>query len=237
MLTASWQERTIVLRLYLTLALVMPVPLGLAQDRKAEDAKEHDKQELNVAAFKVKQSAQAKELALRSVGLKGHVAASAELITLEADQTPFLSDKLRGRKLWTVTVPDWSVEFKSAPPNVKDAYGRTLDIHVDPVTGHMLKLRTRWPKNVPQDRVQPDAKSAELAIAPERYHGFPSQPPPISFLEALEASLPWGGGGTGGQADRRSLGPLVQCGFGAAPSVGHHTLRHHPDARAPRRGA
>ena len=192
MLTLSGQEQIIVIRLYLVLALLIPVPLGLAQDRKPEDAKEHDKQELNVAACKVKQSAQAKELALRSVGLKGHVAASAELVTLEADQTPFLADKLRGRKLWMVTVPDWSVEFKSAPPDVKDTYGRTLDIYVDPVTGHVLKLRTRWPKNVPQDRVEPDAKSAELAIAPERYHAFPSEPPPISFLEALEASLPWG---------------------------------------------
>ena len=143
------------------------------------------------SAWKIKRATQAGDCALRLAGLKSDVAASAKLVTLENDETPFLADKLNGRDVWMVTVPDWSVELKSAPAK-KDSYRRTLDMIIEPATGGVVKVRTRWPENVPEpkDTVEPDARTAEEQILPERYHGFPVQAPPLSFLEALDGY--WG---------------------------------------------
>ena len=176
----------------LIVTLLLPLASSVAQEGRAGDEKKNQSQEVKVDTCKIRQPAQAKDRARRLVGLKADVEASAELVTIEGDETPFLADKIKGRKLWMVTVPDWSVELKSAPDE-KDLYRRTLDAVLDPTTGQILKVKTRWPENVPEpeDTIEPDAKTAESHILPEKYYGYPSEPPPISFMEALETEG-WG---------------------------------------------
>jgi len=101
---------------------------------------------------------------------------------------------INGHEVWRVTVPDWFVTFDEFP-DAKDQYRRTLDIFLDPETGKFLKLKTRWPEGVPepQDTVAPDAATAEYQLLPDKYLGIPSEPPPITFMEALKVCNTWAG--------------------------------------------
>jgi len=194
MLMVHWRMRHILL-ICLLAGLTSRLANPSAQERTSDAPKTEDGKVEKVAAWKLKRADDAKECALRSLGLKAGTAASAELVTVESDDTPFLADKLNGREMWLVTVPDWSIELRSAPneAEAKDRYRRTVDILLDPETGHVVKVKTRWPESVPKRGVEPDSKSLEAAMDPGRYHGFPQEPSPISFLEALEALDAWAG--------------------------------------------
>ncbi len=113
---------------------------------------------------------------------------AATLTTASTDTTPFLSAHLVGRPIWRVAIDGWRMELQSAP-DAKDRYHRTLDVFVDPVDGRLLKILSRWPQGVPEGLPIPPAAFAEQQMRRSRlevFHGFPEEPPSITFLQALD---------------------------------------------------
>lgn len=121
----------------------------------------------------------------------------AALVVLKEENTPYLSEQLINRPLWRVTVKDWSVNVPALEKGLADQFRRTLDMYIDPVDGKLLKLETRWPEGEPRlMRTHPDAETTVTNMrhgGNEVYHGFPSEPPKVSFLEALDSAVERGG--------------------------------------------
>jgi len=114
---------------------------------------------------------------------------SASVETLQDDNTPYLREQLLGRPLWHVEIRDWSLHLNSDVRRRKDPYRRTLDVFLDPNSGQVVKLQTRWPPGEPPSAPEPTAESAawQMLNGPsEIYHGIPDVPPPISFMEAVD---------------------------------------------------
>ena len=110
----------------------------------------------------------------------------ADLVTLEVDNTPFLSHELVGRPLWQVEVR-LDLGLNSAP--TAEMSPRVFDVLVDPVDGRLLKIISRWPAGVPMTAPMPSAPFAEQCLrrsGQERYLEFPLAPPRVSFLDALD---------------------------------------------------
>lgn len=109
------------------------------------------------------------------------------LVTVEEDNTPFLSERIIGRRLWQVTTPKWRLRLPSAAPKDDDQYERTFVVLVDPVDGSLLKIASLWPKDVPGEPPEVPVRSAEAQMRnAERYHGFPSADPAVTFLCAVD---------------------------------------------------
>lgn len=150
------------------------------------------------STWKLKLGGEAKVRACEVIGLASDEASrmAASLVRLTQDNTPFLSDALVGRDLWHIGLRDFSFQLKSVPEGYKDTKTRTADIYLDPINGRFLKLRTRWPEG---ERKMPPEVSAEagaeqmLQSGRKRYHGFPTDDPEISLLDALDSILRWGG--------------------------------------------
>ena len=110
-----------------------------------------------------------------------------KLVTVEEDNTPFLSEQIIGRSLWQVTTPKWKLQLPSAAPKYEDRYERTFVILVDPVNGSILKIASLWPQHVPGEPSEVPVRSAEAQMRnAERYHGFPPAEPAVTFLGAVD---------------------------------------------------
>ncbi len=116
--------------------------------------------------------------------------ATAELISLLDDDTPFLSQFLLEKPIWQVVIRDWRLELASAQPEARDPYIRTWDVLVTPADGRVVKVRSRWPDEEPPIPPEPRADSATCQIYASGYtvyHGFPERDPRITFVDALDS--------------------------------------------------
>lgn len=121
---------------------------------------------------------------------------NASLVTLAEDNTPYLNSRLVGKPLWHVEVRNLALDLPSSPAGHKDPYVRTFDMFLDPEEGKMLKIKSRWPQGAAPSAPEPSAAFAAMQMLSgdrEKYHGFPDQSPPISFVEALDAIQRGGG--------------------------------------------
>ena len=112
------------------------------------------------------------------------------LVILKDDETPYLNARLIGRPLWHVVIPNWRIALKSSGPAGRDRHTRTFDIHLDPVDGRVLKIKSRWPAGAVPVLTDLDALSAAQQMGRsgnEVYHGFPTESPKINFVDALDS--------------------------------------------------
>jgi hypothetical protein len=140
---------------------------------------------------------QATEKARRYLGLPDDAPQPepAKLVILDADNTPYLSEIITGRPIWHIVIKDWKIELKSFPER-EDSYVRTFDVFLDPQTGQLLKIVSRWPDGVPPIPPEPGAASYTDQMkraGNERYHGFPAELPSATFVDALDGVLTGGG--------------------------------------------
>lgn len=109
------------------------------------------------------------------------------------DNTPFLHRQINGKKnVWRIEIKNVRLKLKSVWPRYKDNYLRNFEVLVDPNTGHLLRIRSKFDGYDPNMLPEPPAEWAEARIRGagyEIYHGFPAEPPKISFLEALDAIM------------------------------------------------
>lgn len=117
-------------------------------------------------------------------------AGEATLVELKDDDIPYLRAEIVGRPLWRVAVSQWKLDLKQGSGGVRDRYSRTFDVYLDAASGQTLRVRSRWPKGEP---VMPPSVNSATATEQLRrssrqiYHGFPSEDPEVSFLQALES--------------------------------------------------
>lgn len=90
--------------------------------REAPEASKRAAQDPGDSEGRVQRAQGAIARSWRMLGLDSTVSlpASATLVTLKADNTPYLSEKLLGRPLWHVVISGWSLKLKSYPPQYKD---------------------------------------------------------------------------------------------------------------------
>ena len=183
----------------LVMVLWMPVPRsGLQATSMAEEAppvvvgRKVEPDSVDRSNWKLKDAKGAIEKTMLVLGFTSATgpSATAELLALEEDDTPYLSKKLIGKPHWHVVLPDRKIELPSSPENYRDPYSRTFDVLLNPIDGRVIKLKSRWPEGVPQIDPEPDAASATEQLGRsgnEVYHGFPNEDPQISFIDAADA--------------------------------------------------
>jgi hypothetical protein len=112
-------------------------------------------------------------------------------VDVNDDNTPFLNRQINRKKnVWRIEIKNVRLKLKSVWPRYKDKYLRNFEVLVDPNTGHLLRIRSKFDGYDPNMLPEPPAEVAEARIrggGHEIYHGFPAEPPNISFLEALDA--------------------------------------------------
>jgi len=153
---------------------------GPATSKPAEDR----------SKWSIKERGAAIAHARRILGLpqKPDPPASAELITVVQDNTPYLSEQVVGRPIWHVVVEKCRIVLPSGADALEDAYERTFDILIDPRNGALLRISSRLPEGVPALPREASATSATeqmMNAGPERYHAFIAGAPAITFHEAL----------------------------------------------------
>ncbi len=141
--------------------------------------------------WKVDSPEEATRRAISVLGVDGRRVGSPEavLTALLEDKTPFLSDKVAERPVWKVRTANQRLEL-GPEPRLLDPRTRTFDTFIDPRTGALLKIISRWPDGIPSIGQDPSAvESARQlqAAGREKYHAFARELPPVSFVEALEA--------------------------------------------------
>lgn len=196
------------------LAIGAAIRAGLNENGSTQRGKRADIR--SRSDWRVQNQEQAIRRVIEVVGVPAHLArrASAELVTLTDDHTPFLSERIVGRPLWQVVINNWKVELPSAASGFEDSFDRTFDVLVDAANGQILKIASRWPEGVPEISPEPPAWSAQEQMQRsgfEKYHGFPQDDPSLTFLEALDVVLREG----------------VGSPFSAKQITAHYVVRSH----------
>lgn len=114
--------------------------------------------------------------------------ASAELITVVQDNTPYLSEQVVGRPIWHVVVEKCRFVLPSGGDALEDKYERTFDILIDPRDGALLRISSRLSVGVPalpREACATSATEQMMNAGGERYYGFIAGAPAITFYEAL----------------------------------------------------
>jgi hypothetical protein len=130
---------------------------------------------------------------LTGFGTLKAITKSFERVDVNDDNTPFLHSQInRKRNIWRVRIKNVRLKLKSAIPWLKDRYVRNFEVLVDPNTGHLLRIRSKFDGHDPNMLPEPPAEVAEEEMrnsGNEIYHGFPLDPPKISLLDALDAVM------------------------------------------------
>jgi hypothetical protein len=117
---------------------------------------------------------------------------SAAKVTIADDTTPFLSKRIKGKLVWRVDFGPAALVLKSAAPRFRDRYQRTFSVFLDPGSGQLLCIRSRFTGAAGDMRPEPPAASAEAQMAAggeEKYVDFPATDPKVAFLDAIDAIL------------------------------------------------
>jgi hypothetical protein len=116
---------------------------------------------------------------------------TAFMVTMEENETPFLSDYVRGRRVWDVKIrqvtlylPDWVPSFAAVQKP------RDYDIWIDSATGVLFKIESRSEVADPDLAPEPPSDTATRMLrgCGEAWLGFPPTPPLVTFHEALNAA-------------------------------------------------
>ena len=121
-----------------------------------------------------------------------HPATTAKLVRIVRDNTPFLNARIEAAYVWQVTLRDFGILLRFDGADLHDAHSRILDIFIDARTAQLLKIVSRWPASAAPMPPEPpaDLYSAQLLQSGnEVYHGFPSEAPGVSFIDALASLL------------------------------------------------
>jgi len=104
------------------------------------------------------------------------------------DDTPFLSDSTIGRPVWLVELRNVRIESTNWLSSWIDRYNpKSFIAVIDSTSGRLLKIysvpRVEDPDLAPEP--PPDTAAVLMRSAGEQYLGFPSEPPKVTFSEAI----------------------------------------------------
>ncbi|MEW5922903.1 MAG: hypothetical protein AB1746_02850 [Candidatus Zixiibacteriota bacterium] len=122
---------------------------------------------------------------MKGFSAKGNLDTS-ELVEINNDNTPFLHDKINGRKLWKVVMKDIYLHFEENC-DTYDTIPRIFEIYINAENGQLCKIEMKYSDNNYSLHSQPPSEIAEQTLKnqKENYHGFVGTKTNISFYEAL----------------------------------------------------
>ena len=120
---------------------------------------------------------------------------SFKRVDIIKDNTPFLHEKVKGRKnVWLVEMKNFHLKIKTPDPDFKDRYNRNFKILIDPNNGELLRISSKYDGNDPDVGTAPNAEKVEKEFPNRKYLGFPDTLPNISFIDALNIVQKFGVG-------------------------------------------
>lgn len=115
----------------------------------------------------------------------------AEEVQYQDDETPFLSGKYDGKQVWRVRFDSVYLRFEGCDSAVIENNPKNFDVFIDPETGKLLKVESRFsgydPDMVPELKAE-DAEE-KLRRHGEIYYAPPNSFPRVTLMEALEAAV------------------------------------------------
>jgi hypothetical protein len=120
---------------------------------------------------------------------------SAERIIVADERTPYLWKQFANQPAWKVEYFDVRLELATSMKDFADPYRRTFTVLLNEKTGQLINIVSKivpTTENHDGDLLeQPSGKDAEaqLAAEDEIYHGLPTEPPKLNFLDALAVVL------------------------------------------------
>jgi hypothetical protein len=138
----------------------------------------------------IRDQTEATERACKAIGFArtADITAEASVVHDADDNTPFLSERISKSSVWRVELRGWKLQFAGLHPDAPHAYNPNWEILLDPNTSQILRIASGPPLGEPPIPPEPDAKSATEQLQTtndERYHGFPEEPPTITFVDAI----------------------------------------------------
>ena len=115
-------------------------------------------------------------------------AGMASCMTLPEDNTPFLNDSVTGRPVWIVQLNDVRISSPNWLSSWIDRYNpKSYTAVIDSATGRLFKIYSTAEVEDPDLAPEPpaDIAAVKLKTTGEEYLGFPSQPPLVTFSQAL----------------------------------------------------
>jgi len=112
-------------------------------------------------------------------------------VVIKKDSTAFLSSQIEGRELWQIRLNDVDIRPKFSRDEGYDVWRKkSFIVLLNANTGQPLKI---YSIPLSKDSICTLKHTAEKATAllsnrREVYHGFPTEPPQITFLQALNAA-------------------------------------------------
>jgi len=142
-------------------------------------------------------SEQAIWTACEDLGLDPPAGGIAAEVVLTDGAVPFLAPALRDQRAWRVELTD----LNSARLNLRQGrlpYVERLVAWLAPTTGHVLKVVSPWPDDVPPIAPPPSLAEEEYQTdgIGERYTGLPDETPAVSLLRAIKIMEVYGPGAT-----------------------------------------
>ena len=138
---------------------------------------------------------QAVELALEYTGFdraeykRGKAASEmASRVVVTEDKTPFFHDRIVNKELWVVTFDSVYVEIPRLMPEMERRQKpKTYDMYLDPETGHLLKIESRWDGRDSTLSEEPSADSATHDMMKDGlvYLDMVKVIPKVGFYDAL----------------------------------------------------
>jgi hypothetical protein len=109
------------------------------------------------------------------------------VISITGDETPFLRNRINNSKARHLILRD--VSLSRVPEKVADkSTWRTFEVFIDSTTGTLLKIVCDYQPLGEHEvgEMTPEYAEQQLRGSGE-YLGFPDEPPPVTFIEALRA--------------------------------------------------
>lgn len=111
-----------------------------------------------------------------------------QLMSVVADETPYLSDSIVGKRVWRVKMNKVFLDLSNCGRQfVENQQPKNYEAWIDSATGVMYKIFSEPVMNDPDLAPEPpaDTATAMMRSSGDIYLGFPTKPPAVSFLEAL----------------------------------------------------
>jgi len=115
----------------------------------------------------------------------------SEKVIIEEDKTPFLNDQIEGKEVWKITFKNVLIEPKIKYPELEPiSIIKDFEVFLDPKSGKLLKIFSKYEGDDPYMFPEPSAESATVALGSggEVHFGFPDEPPQVSFIDAYLAA-------------------------------------------------
>jgi hypothetical protein len=117
----------------------------------------------------------------------GNLNAKCTLEVFVDSTTPLLFADIRGKPVWRVSLRDFRLRRASSDDSLDMLNPRDFEIFIDQTDGKLLKIESRGENYDSSVIRKPSIQDAEreLTIQHEKFWGFPSTAPEISFEQAL----------------------------------------------------